>query len=283
MTSPYRVAGLADDPFDLPDGAPGKTDDGDVWLRWANVGSYAGWYAIGTRRPKADKNSDFWTKVYGLAAAVGNGTFDSVHAIGPGILSLGGLGVTATSGFAQDLLRECLKDHPVRWMECMAPVLTEPLALQAMGFRGHPMERLEEAIRFSKATARLWVESCSHMLRDDRFDDTQVRFLARVGPDALGEPLKERLRFAKVRDTWAWSQEQQAVWAAALVLALADTTMATVVLDVAYWQDGDWQSAYPRASGQAEATLLTLQAAAPVLSARGVPEHFVSRLRKSVV
>lgn len=273
---------MVDDPFELPGDAPGRTEDGDVWLRWANVGSYAGWYAIGTRRPKADKNSDFWTKVYALAAAAGNGTVDGAHAIGPAVLSLGGLGVTAASGVAQDLLRECLKDHPLRWMECMAPVLTEQKALGALGFtRDDPMLGIEQAFRGTKERAFAWVSCCSHLLRDERFDDTQVRFLARVGPDVLGDALKKRLRFANVRDTSWWSQEQQALWAVALVLALADTEMTSLVMMDAFQEEG-WFLAHPRASGAAEAALLSLRDALPVLAPRAVPEHFVSRLARTL-
>lgn len=285
MASPYRVAGLVDDPFDLPSDAPGRTDAGDVWLRWANVGSYAGWYAIGTRRPSAGKNSDFWTKVYALATAAGNGTVDGAHAIGPGILSLGGLGVTAASGFAQALLGECLQDHPSRWLACMAPALIEsgayPLPDPAAPGGWSFAVSSETAIRCTKDRARTWVLCCSHMLRDDRFDDSQVRFLARIGPEVLGTVLREKLRFAKVRDTWAWSQEQQALWAAALVLALADTEMATTVLMDAY-RDTDWHLAHPHASGPAEAALCSLRDSIPVLAPRAVPEYFVSRLARTL-
>lgn len=286
MASPYRVAGLVDDPFDLPSDAPGRTDHGDVWLRWANVGSYAGWYAIGTRRPSADKNSNFWTKVYALSAAVGNGTVDGVHAIGPGILSLGGLGVTAASGFAQALLGECLEAHPAAWLKCMGPALIEsasyplpdPEALSGWSFG---LVSPETSIRNGKERARLWVLCCSHMLRDERFDDTQVRFLTRVGPKVMATELRERLRFGNFRDTWAWSQEQQALWATALVLALADTEMASLVMMDAFQEEG-WHLAHPHANGPAEAALLSLRDALPVLAPRAVPEHFVSRLARTL-
>lgn len=284
--APYRVAGLVDDPFDLPSDAPGRTDHGDVWLRWANVGSYAGWYAIGTRRPAADKNSDFWTKVYALSAAVGNATVDGVHAIGPGILSLGGLGVTAASGFAQALLGECLEDHPSLWLKCMGPALIEsasyplPDPEAPSGWSFGPVSA-EAIIRNGKERSRLWVLCCSHMLRDDLFDDTQIRFLTRVGPKVMGDELRERLRFGKVRDTWAWSQEQQALWATALVLALADTEMASLVMMDAFQEVG-WHLAHPHANGPAEATLLSLRDAIPVLAPRAVPEHFVSRLARTL-
>lgn len=286
MASPYRVAGLVDDPFDLPSDAPGRTEHGDVWLRWANVGSYAGWYAIGTRRPTANKNSDFWTKVYALSAAVGNGTVDGVHAIGPGILSLGGLGVTAASGMAQALLGECLLDHPARWLQHMGPAIVESAAYplpdpDAPGGWSFGLVPAEMIIRNGKERSRLWVLCCSHMLRDSSFDDSQIRFLTRIGPDVLGPRLRGDLRFGKVRDTWAWSQEQQALWAVALVLALADTEMATLVMMDAY-QDVGWHLAHPRANGPAHAALLSLRDAIPVLAPRGVPEHFVSRLARTL-
>lgn len=286
MTSPYRVAGLVDDPFDLPGDAPGRTDHGDVWLRWANVGSYAGWYAIGTRRPSANKNSDFWTKVYALATAAGNGTVDGVHAIGPGILSLGGLGVTAASGFAQALLGECLQDHPALWLRCMGPALIEsgsyPLPDPGVpGGWSFGLVPAEMVIRTNKDRARLWVLCCSHMLRDERFDDTQVRFLTRVGPKLLPQIVSHRLRFSQVRDTWAWSQEQQALWATALVLALADTEMTSLVMMDAFQEVG-WHLAHPYANGPAEAALLSLRDALPVLVPRAVPEHFVSRLARTL-
>ena len=286
MTSPYRVAGLVDDPFDLPSDAPGRTDSGDVWLRWANVGSYAGWYAIGTRRPGANKNSDFWTKVYALATAVGNGTVDGVHAIGPGVLSLGGLGVTAASGFAQALLGECLEDHPARWLKCMGPALIESSSYplpdpEAPGGWSFGVVPAEMIIRNGKERSRLWVLCCSHMLRDELFDASQIRFLTRVGPEMLSPQLRERLRFGKVRDTWAWSQEQQALWATALVLALADTEMASLVLMDAY-QEAGWHLAHPRASGVAEAALWSLRDSIPVLAPRAVPEHFVSRAERTL-
>lgn len=277
--SPYRIAPLLDDPFELPGDAPGKTSDGDVWLRWANVGTYAGWYAVGTRRPAGGRS--FWSKAYALATSVGNGTVDAVHAIGPGVLSLGGLSVTMASGMAQELLHACLERHPIRWMECMAPLLTEPHALRVLGFaREDPMADLEEAVRPSKDRAKLWVQCCSHMLRDARFDEVQEGFLAQRGHEVVGRSLAGQIGLARVRDTWAWSQEQQAIWAVAVVMALSDAEITEEVIGSALFDD--WSRHYPEASGSADATLRALHEGTHVLARRGVPEHFVSRLKRTM-
>lgn len=280
VASPYRIAPLLDDPFELPGDAPGRTSDGDVWVRWANVGAYAGWYAVGTRQPKGGRS--FWSKVYALATSVGNGTVDAVHAIGPGVLSLGGLSVTMSSGMAQELLHACLERHPLRWMECMAPVLTEAHALRILGFaREDPMADLEEAVRASKERSRLWVQCCSHMLRDARFDEVQEGFLAQHGSQVVGRALADRIGLGRVKDTWSWSQEQQAVWALAVVMALSDATTTEEVIGGALLGD-DWNLRYSEANGSADVTLRALHEGTHVLTHRGVSEHFVSRLMRTI-
>jgi hypothetical protein len=66
-----------------------------------------------------------------------------------------------------------------------------------------------------------------------------------------------------------------------LVLALGDTEMASLVLMDAYQEVG-WHLAHPQASGVAEAALASLRDAIPVLAPRAVPEHFVSRLARTL-
>lgn len=277
MTHP-RIAPLLDDPFALPGDAPGRTEDGAIWVRWANVGTYAGWYAVGTRAPRQTGKqlpgkSDFWVRVYALAAEVGNGNVDAVHAVGPGILSVGGLGVTAASGYAQALLKVCLEEQPSRWLECMAPVMFEARVLPAAS----SPEELEAAIRGSKDREKLWVECCSHMLRDERFDAAQVKFLQRISADVLGPELVKQMGFTG-NPSPMWSHEQRALWALAVVVSLADTALATKVIGDALLPEDTWVKAHPAASGPADATLRALRAEHPV----GMPEHFTRRLRRTL-
>lgn len=272
--SPYRVAALLDTSvFDLPD-KPGKTETGAPWLSWANVGSYAGWYAMGSRpfdsSPEytPSKKIPFWQAVYWLACEVGNGNLDAVHCVGPAILSLGGLGVTATSGFAQGLLGECLLTAPDQFLHHMARAMCESDAYVrrdsdapvGWSFASAPDGRRMAGAgqigsvvslgtpissfwtQSQRARARVWVECCSRLLRDQAFDKAQFRFLDRHVPSLLMDRTRLAIKWPAVgaRDAWHWSAEQQAVWAATMVLAIEDEKLTDMLLDSASnWPVGD--------------------------------------------
>jgi hypothetical protein len=256
-----------------------------VWVRWATVGQHAGWYAIGTRKPQGERS--FWEKTFALATSVGNGHLDAVHAIGPGILSVGGMGVTMASGMAQRLLRYALKREPIRWMECMAPLLADAGTLRVLGFTADdPLADLELVIRASKPQAKLWVECCSRLLRDARFESVQEEFLAGESHSVLGR-LSMMLGFSEVHgyyrasepvrwQIWDWSQEQMAVWALAIVMALSDARLTEELVAPALFGDA-WKQHYPDAYGSAEATLLALYAQTKTMELHGAPAHFVAQ------
>jgi len=107
--------------------------------------------------------------------------------------------------------------------------------------------------------------------------DQQVALeLARQGGLGFGKMLVDG-----VRDTWAWSQEQQAVWAVAVIMALSDSDVTAEVIRAADCGD-DWSVRYPSANGRADATLRGLRDATSVLVSRGVAEHWVSRLERTL-
>lgn len=227
---------------------PARTKDGRPWTRWAKYGSYAGWHAVGARKPKLSGQPKFWEAVFSVACAVAGGNLDQVHCCGRGILALGGLGVTMRSGYAQLLLHCCLINNPVRYVEVMAPVLKEvgcytkeneksPSGVAIYGHIGS-VYLTEKELRLlvlfgsdgvkwthpQKSRAQLWVSCCSELLRDERMDAAQQSFAEEVMPALLTEETKVAVKWPRQgpRDFWQYTKEQQLLWGLACVLALAD-------------------------------------------------------------
>ena len=240
-------------PAYVPEDAPTRTSDGKPWVRWMNTGSYSGWYAVGSRKPNlGDKDSPstrrFWDAVFTVACACAGGNTDQAHACGRSILSLGGLGVTARSGFAQALLHCCLVTDPTRYVEIMAPVIhatgvftkatsKSPSGAAFVDSSRHMLltdAELQRAIMLGsdsskwtgpqKERAKLWVSCCSELLRDERMDKAQLAFTEEILPALLTDLTKEALKWGRhgPRDFWQYTREQQAIWGLALVLALED-------------------------------------------------------------
>ena len=261
---PYRIAPLMDKRvFELPDKAPRTTTDGAPWLRWANVGEHSGWYSIGTRRldpvgsPTQEANDHFWSAVYTLASEVGNGCVDAVHCLGPGVLSVGGLGVTVSSGYGQALLTACLRQEPLWWLGSMAQVIHESKVALRHDVRGvgsaalfrtgggalFSQEELDLAVRGGSASEKwtgaqkrlsfTWVECVSSLLRHAEMDPAQVQFCAAHVPDLIPGLVRERIAWPSngIEDSWMWTIEQRALWAAAMVLVLEDEVQATTLIE----------------------------------------------------
>jgi hypothetical protein len=241
--------------FDLDQKAKPTTKQGDPWLRWANVGSYSGWYAIGQRKPSYGDRLNFWEAVVTLATEVGNGNLDAVHCIGPGILSIGGLGVTIASGYAQRLLADCLEAAPMRFMMEMGPVIHKSGAwlatardggtyLDAMS--GGPVverEKLHQLVRrgggdagvwsaSQKKMAKLWVEQTSRLLREPVLDQVQVAFCEKHIPKLLVS-MRDRIGWpaAGIRDGWMYTPNQQALWCVIMVAALEDDEQTCALVE----------------------------------------------------
>ena len=284
MTSPYRISALVDNPFEFPSSdAPDRTPEGAPWLRWANVGNYEGWYAIGSRKPSTVYLSrpTFWQKTFCICAAVGNVHMEAVHAIGPGILSLGALGVTMSSHYAPALLHYCLVANPQRYIEVMAEVMriwgahpratTETSSGWAFATSEGEMLSASDLVVYDdqfKDQRRVWVECCSRLLRDDSFDDVQVAFLQDFAPKLLSAQLRHALRWPTndLPDSWSWTAEQQALWAVVIACAFDDeVTTAQVAL----------QARGAATSKDAVTWLREMRVAA---SALGVDERFEHRV-----
>jgi len=254
MTSPRGATPEhADDMFELPDfqspaDAPTRTKDGEPWTRWGHYGSYEGWYAAGSRSVGKQGRPAFWDATFYVACLATGGSLDQAHCCGSGILSLGGLGVTLRSGFAQILLHQCLLTDPERYMQTMAPVLYETgtytkrtekadtgIALvDSQGRLVLTEKRLRDVVMLGsdgtkwserqKKRARIWVTCCSKLLRDARMDEAQGAFAEHVMPAMLTERTKEIVRWPRngMRDSWQYTQEQQALWASVMIMGLAD-------------------------------------------------------------
>ena len=257
MKGPYRVAIRPDfddefafelPDFDVPDNAPARTKDGEPWTRWGGYGSYSGWYAIGSREPQLDGRPTFWQATFHVACDVTGGNLDQSHCCGRGVLSLGGLGVTMISGFAQILLHECLMLNPERFIEVMAPVIYEtgtytkpsdksPSGVALCSHDGKLIlsdEKMRAVVmldsdgvkwnKHQKSRARLWVTCCSKLLRDERMDEAQSAFAEEMMPALLTHATKAQIRWPRhgMRDAWQYTHEQQVLWALTLILGLED-------------------------------------------------------------
>jgi hypothetical protein len=223
-------------PFEKP--PPSRTADGDPWVRWIAPG----WCAVGARAPVV-KPGRFWDVVTAIVAATGGGMLDRVHTSEEGILACGALGVTARSGYAQELLRLCLVTEPERFVEVMAPLAHETgvyvgaskHAESGTSFFTMDGRRIAtpSAIRQlitldigwkspnAKERARLWVRTVSKLLRDERMDAVQAEFSKKILPIRLRPHLAAAIRWPEggPGDAWQYTKEQQALWALALGFA----------------------------------------------------------------
>jgi hypothetical protein len=248
--SPLRVSVRPDfDALDvtLPEGAPTRTEDGKAWVRWVRYGSYSGYYAAGSRKPRFAGRPTFWEAVYSVACECAGGTVDQAHCCGRGVLALGGLGVTMRSGYAQLLLHCCLLANPARYVEVMAPAIqlngaytkvteTSPsgVALCQRGKYAMSEDQLRslilggsDSVKWTsrqKDRARVWVSCCSQLLRDEAMDKAQLSFIEEVTPALITEATKVAIKWPRngPRDWWQYTHSQQMLWALALVLALDD-------------------------------------------------------------
>ncbi len=244
--SPLRVSVRPDfDALDVQTDGPARTKGGRPWVRWAKYGPYSGWYAVGARKPRLSGHPGFWEAVFSVTCACAGSNVDQAHCCGLGILALGGLGVTAQSGYAQLLLHYCLLNNPARYVEVMAPVLhetgvyTKPSSKSPSGVAFYYPTKLpallegsmesflrggSDGIEWSaaqKKLAQLWVSCCSELLRDEAMDPAQHAFVSTVMPPLLTSLTKSVLRWPTQgpTDWWQYTHEQQMLWALSLILA----------------------------------------------------------------
>jgi hypothetical protein len=299
--SSHRIAALRDgNAFEIPADAPGKRKDGSPWLRWARVGKYSGWYAIGTRKMDpvtAPPEESFWSRVYGLCAEVGNGNLDAVHCLGPGTLSVGGLALTLSAGYVPALLARCLHADPEAWLGAMAPAIAisdgvhltrceaTPAGYALCTADGRPLTdqvELDIAVRAGsegtiwngacKRYAHAWVESISRLLAMGSMDWVQLEFCRTYVPRMMPAAVAERIAWPRAgyRDGWMYSREQQALWAVAMALVVEDELQATRMLTEAVQTE-------PRDATEALALLVLLAE-----QASGYRDLFRRRVRNSV-
>jgi len=231
-----------------PDDLPVRTESGDPWTRWIVQGDFAGWQALGSRKPPA--GGAFWESVLCTAAACSGNRIDRVHCCGPGILYLGPLGMQLTTGMAQKLLLYCLEARPERYVEIMAPVASvypkrtdkspsgvalyhdgQPVlwtALRTVVTGGSDGEKWS---RSAQKIARTWVTCCSKLLRDDSMDAAQVRLVQEVAPASLSSLTHRAIRWPRdaTGGWWQYSREQQLLWAIAMVMGLENPSVTEAV------------------------------------------------------
>jgi hypothetical protein len=234
-----RIAGPLD-PDERDDERPPRTAEGRAWVRW-RIATRAGWYAAGARPYQPSANPTFWEKV--AMVAMGTRNVDTCHAIGDEVLALSGIGFTATSGFAQLLIRECLLLDPERWVDVMAPAVHTSgcvvkkceASLSGIGFArvrdsaSHTRLGISLAVRAggdglswspaARDMSRTWVECCSELLRHKPMDAAVLRTLEAL-PPVLSEEARARLAMPATITGWGWTIEQQALWALVLAFAL---------------------------------------------------------------
>ncbi len=229
-------------PIPPPAGTPDRTPEGRPWVSWVKKDGYQGWRA-GTRPVTSDGR--FWDSVLSIAGAYFGTHADDVHCLGDGILSVGVLGVTLESGYAERLLQQCLLTDPIRFVNVMAPILAtgarmKPSDKRASGValagpEGRPLLLPAELralvllgsdsatwTNAQKSRARLWVSSVSELLRDTSMDRAQRDFASEILPGLLPKKIQHALRWpGHTEDTWMYTKELQAAWAFAMVLVAA--------------------------------------------------------------
>ena len=229
-------------PIPTPEGTPDRTPEGRPWVSWVKKDGYQGWRA-GARAVTSDGR--FWDSVLSIAGAYFGTHADDVHCLGQGILSVGVLGVTLESGYAERLLQQCLLTDPIRFVNVMAPILAtgarmkpsdrSPSGVALVGPEGRPLlsaRDLRDLVLLGsdsltwtnaqKSRARLWVSSVSELLRDTSMDRAQRDFASEILPTLLPKEIQHALRWpGHTEDTWMYTKELQAAWAFAMVLVSA--------------------------------------------------------------
>lgn len=241
------------DPYDRtrpPRGeSPARTPDGRPWVSWVKLGEYQGWRA-GARPYSAGPK--FWEVVLTVASEYFATAANSVHCLGPGILSVGVLGLTMRGGYAQKLLQQCLLTDPVRFVNVMAPVLQKtgartkssgksPSSVVLVGQAGNLLttdKDLRDVVMLGadsvawssaqKTWAHLWVSSVSELLRDEAMDRAQAEVAAELLPLGLSSALAYRIRWPRhgAEDTWQYPRARQALWAFAMLWTVEDKERA---------------------------------------------------------
>jgi len=270
---------------------PVRTASGEPWVRWVHRGIYDGWATQGSR--DASKKTTFWEVTFDAAVRVLGNRVDQVHCAGEGILSVGGLGVTLRSGYAQLLLHTCLVTDPAKFVDAMAPVFHAtgahtkasnkvPGGVVLADERGRPVTS-EEGLRDlvllgsksvkwtnpQKQRARIWVSSISRLLRDERMDRAQVAFAEAILPGLLDDELKALVRWPThgAEDTWQYTREHQALWAFCLVTSIQFPELVRAIITGAMRSEpeGELRSVLARVKAKAEAGPGTFQEK-PILS-----------------
>jgi hypothetical protein len=155
--------------------------------------------------------------------------------------------VTASSGYAQALLADCLDAAPSHFLNHMGRVICESGAwvhtdehgavafASADGTLATEHGEIEFLVRrggstsgwqwtaFRKSIAKLWVESISRMLRHPKLDEVQVRFCQQHVPRLI-VPMQSLINWPRkgIRDGWMFTKEQQALWCVIMVAAIED-------------------------------------------------------------
>jgi hypothetical protein len=225
---------------------PSKTEDGEPYVRWRkDTSGFSGWWARGSRGHRPSGPGTFWGHVLSAASELAHTQLDEVHVVGPGVLSLGALGVTVRSSYGAALLHECLLTDPERYICRMAGfiqktgaytricpeapsgvALADPIGpmLDEQDER-HAIMQWGDGKKWStqqKRVAHVWVRELSRLLRDERMDAAQVAMAELLIPACLPQAAKESLGWPRsgLSDYWQYSLDQQVCWGAFLLFAM---------------------------------------------------------------
>jgi hypothetical protein len=252
VTTNPRISGFSDAGYLVDEDAKMLTADGRPWLRWVNHDGVAGWYHLGTRQPARSESPGFWEVVFREAVELASWRVDSVHCIGSGILSVGGMGITLVGGYAAALLCECLLTDPIYWVQTMAGIIKDvgvyPTSLHGQAtdhaecyfseVEGAPLIHVEQMVSMvrgddyaklgnkwssaGKRRAKLWVESIGRLLALPTMDAAQVAFCKKHVPGMLSDRARERIGWPSggADDCWQYTREQQALWVVVMIATM---------------------------------------------------------------
>ncbi len=226
---------------------PGKTKDGENWIRWTPGSRKYGWVMVGTREPRFGTRPTFWESVLLLGMHVaGNTKMDAGHVCGDSVLALGAMGFTFSSGLGQTLLGFCLESAPSRMIRPLCRLAQRagvyigrvgdaPRTYALRDIKSDKVlssrSELELAVRCGssggtwspagKERSFAWLNELA-VLRDDIFDKAQVEMCAEVLPTFLSERTAAEIGWPKSagRDAWQYTGEQTALWALVLILSI---------------------------------------------------------------
>ena len=247
-----------------------RTPAGEPWVTWQKHQNYGGWCAPGTRSLRG-ATPVFWHITLGAASAVLGTRVDTVHAVGPAILSVGALGLTFRSGYGQLLLGECVKHEPFAFFNAMAPVLVTGARLRLTnkspsgvalvaenGSSALTAAEIAEIVclgsgptkwtRQAEKHARIWVSSVSALLRDECMDWAQERVTCLVLPKMISGRSALQLRWPRdgAEGTWQYTRERQALWAFAMILGIFGRAVAETL----------WDEVFDKATGDGDEELI---------------------------